>query len=363
MNENKLGENGFYWFVGVIEDRHDPLYAGRLRVRVVGVHTQDKQELPTADLPWASVILPATSSGISGIGYSPTNMLQGSWVFGFFRDGHYKQEPVVVGSMPGISLEKADKTKGFYDPAGIYPKALESDVNRLAVNLKDDSGNEINPHLSLVLRRATRIQGIPTADFNSVVTADGTATAASDGTTWNQPEIPYATVYPFNDVYETSAGHILEFDNTLDNERIHLRHITGTSMEIGPAGTQTEIIKGDHNILTNGKTQHYIQGNSDTTISGRHKLYINKDGQSNNHYDIQIGPNANVNIQVDNGDINLVTTTGKINMNAGGDYNLKVGGNYTVSVDGNILESVEGNKTSNTTGAVVHRGNTIDLNP
>ena len=83
MNENKLGENGFYWFVGVIEDRHDPLFAGRCKVRVVGVHTQDKLELPTADLPWASVILPTTSSGISGIGFSPTNLLQGSSVFDF----------------------------------------------------------------------------------------------------------------------------------------------------------------------------------------------------------------------------------------------------------------------------------------
>jgi hypothetical protein len=58
--------------------------------------------------------------------------------------------------------------------------------------------------------------------------------------------------------------------------------------------------------------------------------------------------------------------TGKINMNAGGDYNLKVGGNYTLEVEGNMVENVigaESTRTSNTTGAVVHRGSTIDLNP
>jgi len=32
-------------------------------------------------------------------------------------------------------------------------------------------------------------------------------------------------------------------------------------------------------------------------------------------------------------------------------------------VEGNKTETIEGNKTSNTTGAVVHRGSTIDLNP
>jgi hypothetical protein len=66
---------------------------------------------------------------------------------------------------------------------------------------------------------------------------------------------------------------------------------------------------------------------------------------------------------VDSGDVNVHTVTGKINMNAGGDYNLKVGGNMNVVVEGSINETVEGNKTSNTTGAVVHRGATIDLNP
>ena len=76
-----------------------------------------------------------------------------------------------------------------------------------------------------------------------------------------------------------------------------------------------------------------------------------------------MGAGASINIQVDDGDVNVVTTTGKINMNAGGDYNLKVGGNMNVVVEGNTTETIEGTKTSNTTGAVVHRGSTIDLNP
>ena len=66
---------------------------------------------------------------------------------------------------------------------------------------------------------------------------------------------------------------------------------------------------------------------------------------------------------MDDGDVNIHTVKGKINLNAGGDYNLKVGGNYTVSVAGNTSETIEGTKTSNTTGAVIHRGSTIDLNP
>ena len=155
----------------------------------------------------------------------------------------------------------------------------------------------------------------------------------------------------------------MEYDDTLDNERIYQAHKTGTSYEISPDGTKTEIIKGDHYNITIGKSQAAIEGNSDLSINGRHKIYINKAGSMNNHYDIQIGPNANINIQVDKGNINLVTVEGNININSGGDYNLKVAGNYTSKILGNKTETIEGSKTSNTTSTVIHRGSTIDLNP
>jgi hypothetical protein len=364
-NENFLGLNGFIWFIGVVEDRQDPTKTGRLKVRALGHHTHDLTLLPTADLPWASVVLPITASGVSGIGQSATGLLEGSWVFGFFRDGLRRQEMVVLGSLPGRPVELADNREGFYDPNKIYPKYInEPDVNRLAVNLKDTGGQEANSHLSLILRRDTRITGIPTADFNSMSTADIDYTAAaSDGDTWNQPEIPYNALYPYNHVYETESGHIREYDDTPGAERIHERHRSGTSYEISANGTKTNIIKGDHYTLTSNDTKVYIQGDSDTTINGRHKIFINKDGQTNNNYDIQVGPGANVNIHVDNGDLNLHSANGRINMNAGGDYNLKVGGNMTVSVAGEFSQTVEGGSIHNTSGTVVIRGNTIDLNP
>ena len=75
-----LGISEFKWFVGVVEDRHDPQKLGRLRVRCLGIHTSDKTKIATADLPWASVSLPTTASGISGLGQSPSFIVEGSWV-------------------------------------------------------------------------------------------------------------------------------------------------------------------------------------------------------------------------------------------------------------------------------------------
>ena len=357
INDKFIGHNGFLWFVGVVENRQDPEFAGRVRVRALGHHTSNQSILPTADLPWAQVVLPITSSGISGLGQTPLGLVEGSWVFGYFRDGNNKQEPLVLGSLPGKPSELS-QAGGFYDPNGIYPKyKQEPDVNRLAVN------NEDNPHLSLTLRQSTRLTGIATADFNAFVNADGSSAVSSDGDTFDQPSIPYNAVYPYNHVYESESGHIREFDDTSGNERIHESHRTGTSYEIDKDGNKIEIIKGDSYELMSANKRIAIAGQSDITIDGRHKLFINKSNTTDNHYDIQIGAGASINIQVDSGDVNIHTVQGKINMNAGGDYNLKVGGNYTVEVAGNTTETIEGTKTSNTTGGVTHRGSTIDLNP
>ena len=46
-----MGEDGFVWFTGVVEDRNDPDALGRVRVRCVGFHTEDLNDIPTADLP------------------------------------------------------------------------------------------------------------------------------------------------------------------------------------------------------------------------------------------------------------------------------------------------------------------------
>ena len=365
-DNNYLGKNNFVWFNGVVEDRQDPQKLGRLRVRCVGIHTQDKDILPTSDLPWSQLIHPITSSGISGLGSSPGFIVEGTWVFGYFRDGYAMQEPMVIGSLPGKPAELADVSKGFYDPNGVYPKYKdEVDTNRLAVN--DTS----QPHLGLELRKLTRKTGVPTADFDAIPVEEHISTAieASDSDVWSQPTIPYNATYPYNHVFESESGHITEIDDTLDNERLFTAHRTGTSQEIDKDGNQVNIIKGDHYNIVSGKRQAIIEGNLDLTIGGRHKIYINKDGATNNHYDIQIGPNASVNIQIDKGDMNVVLKDGKMNTNVAGDYNMKIGGNYNLDVRGAYSETINETKTSNTKEAVLHTGssfkvkaNRIDLN-
>lgn len=249
-NENFMGLGGFIWFTGVVENRFDPLKTGRVQVRCLGHHTSDKTILPTEDLPWALVMLPVTASGVSGIGQSATGLLEGSWVFGFFRDGNRNQEPIILGSLPGRPSQQADlesnRTRGFNDPYGVYPRYIdEPDVNRLAVN------DPNKPHPSLAIDAASRVTNIQA--YNSE---------------WSQPESTYAAVYPLNHVYESESGHIVEFDDTEGAERIHIRHRSGTRLEITANGDQLAITKGDNYIIIDGNNKVYIKGNSDITVEG-----------------------------------------------------------------------------------------------
>lgn len=90
-----------FW-VGVVEDRNDPLLLGRCRVRIFGIHNDDLTILPTKDLPWAIPLQPITSAAISGKGTTPIGPLEGTWVMGWFMDGDDMQQPVMLGTLAGI---------------------------------------------------------------------------------------------------------------------------------------------------------------------------------------------------------------------------------------------------------------------
>jgi len=377
-----MGKNGFQWFVGVVEDRKDPKTLGRLRVRCLGYHTEGIDKLPTSDLPWAHVMNPITSATVSGIGQSPLGAVEGTWVVGFFQDGSDAQQPIVIGTLPGVPSELPDTSskKGFQDAVnGVYPKYKETDVNRLAVNAKsvDSSGRsadvETNPHSSLTIRKADRTTSIGRADFNEVdltraILGSPVTLAGDDGTAFNEPVTPYNAQYPYNHVYESEAGHIREIDDTPGAERIHERHSSGTGYEIHPKGDKVTRVKNDNYTLVTGDDFAHIKGNQSTTTDGGVRVFVNADGATEDgHYTIEVGNNANVNIQVNKGDVNVVTTEGDINLKSGKSIHMEASqGIYmksslmAIEVNGNWVETSL-NKTEST-GTHIMNAKLQDIN-
>jgi hypothetical protein len=132
----------FAWFTGVVEDIKDPFEMGRVRVRCIGYHTEDRNLIKTDDLPWATPLMPVNSASMSGIGLSATGILQGSWVVGFFRDGPSAQDPIILGTIPSATTNYVDNTKGFSDPEGVYP--LQSFVEQSLPDMPIEAGNGPN---------------------------------------------------------------------------------------------------------------------------------------------------------------------------------------------------------------------------
>jgi len=353
-----MGKNGFNWFVGVVEDRSDPKSLGRLRVRCLGYHTEDLVKLPTADLPWSHVMNPITSATVSGLGQSPLGAVEGSWVVGFFQDGEDAQMPVIIGTLPGIpdALPDTEAKKGFQDSVnGVYPKYKnETDVNRLSVN------DEELPHSTLTIRKADRTTDMGRADFNEVQAfmsdLDNQTIPGDDGTSFSEPNIPYDATYPHNHVYESEGGHIREMDDTPGKERIHERHASGTGYEIHPNGSKVSRVKKDNYDLTTGDHYVHIKGNHSTTVDGGVRLFVNADASTDDHnYTIEVGNNANVNIQVNKGNVNLVTNEGDINLKSGRNINMETLGfrlqaqTVDISVSGQWTETTKDKTEVSTT--------------
>jgi hypothetical protein len=316
---------------------------------------------------------PITSATVSGVGQTPLGAVEGTWVVGFFQDGADAQQPIIMGTLPGVpsNLPTKDDSKGFQDRLNAnYPKYKETDVNRLAVNDTD------NPHSSLTLRKADIEQNIGRADFNAIDISRANAPTplsieADDGTNFSEPTTDYAATYPHNHVLETEGGHIREYDDTVGAKRIHERHSSGSAYEIQDDGTKITRTKKDNYDLITGDHFAHIKGNSSTTTDGGVRVFVNADaaggstapGQASTvpgHYTIEVGNNANVNIQVNKGDVNVVATQGAINMRAE-DMNIDITKDFRVKAQSVNFE-VSGSWKEIVSGTNKKTGSQIDLN-
>jgi len=325
-----MGQSGFVWWFGVVEDIDDPLKLGRVRVRVFGYHPEDKGTLRTADLPWAHPLQDITNASISGVGRSPTGLVMGSHVFGFFRDGYDAQQPIVMMSVGGIPSDVANSQLGFNDPTGIYPTEKDvPDTNRLA------RGEETDKTV-IESRNNNRKKDV-------LVALDGL-----DQQKWSEPESPYKTKYPNNKVFATKSGMVEEWDDTPEKERHHTYHPSGSFEEVGngwskdPNGTRVHKVVGNNYEIHAGDDFIHIKGNAKITLDGSASIYVGA-GEDK----------GSMNIQVDK-DVNLYVK-GNIKGTVEGDMSLKVLGDYRETIAGNKYTSVAGNVITESQSKIVSK--------
>lgn len=302
LDKNYMGSDTFQWFVGVVESRQDPLALGRVKVRVYGWHTASLADIPSDDLPWATVAqAPNTDS-------SPW-LKEGDTVLGFFADSRSAQIPIIISKLPGYAVVASNQGEGFNDlrtPAELKiaprkPTSLTYNTDGSGINIANPTQASTYP-LPEDLDKPT-LPGASRYDIaNTVIKSRQTnldkGVVTATGLQWDEPYPAYNALYPYNKATATESGHVIEVDDTPGNERIAFTHRSGSFSEFYPSGSKVQkVTKSNYTI---------VMGDDYVHIMGRALLSV--------------------------GAGSYIKVLGDVNIEAGNDLNLEVSGNMNLSV-------------------------------
>ena len=383
LMRNFHGIDGFVWAVGVVEDRFDPLKLGRVKARYLGWNTESKLDEPTDMLPWSYPLIPLDS------GRNVVGLKEGDWVLAFFRDSINGQRPVIMGILPGIPEVVADPSKGFNDPRPASLLAghqVPRDPLSFPVQHDDGSGSTLTelskksnypqnektidgkllyvdnkePWSNRFARNELIDMSLVQAKKENVKIGQTDVPTADTAITWTEPKTPYAAKYPYNHAHFSEAGHLIEIDDTPGAERLHWYHRTGTFREIHPDGTLVEKNVGDeYHIVLKGRKTHIEADDIETVDKGK-TVYTNKD-KGNYDYDIRVGENGNMNIDVKEGNLDI-TVNGDVTINSSGDANIKAAKGISLNATDDLDVKVGGSFNLDVTGGWLINGSSIVLN-
>ena len=115
LKSHFVGRDGFIWWIGQVAPKdswkqnfndgsntedattNNAGWGERYRVRIMGYHTANKNDLPDNELPFATVMYPVTGGSGGGGAFTTSNITAGSFVYGWFLDGEDAQQPCIMG--------------------------------------------------------------------------------------------------------------------------------------------------------------------------------------------------------------------------------------------------------------------------
>lgn len=214
-------------YIGVVENRKDPLKLGRCQVRIIGLMTDNKTELPTNDLPWATPIQSINSAGISGIGWSPTGLVEGSWVVIEFIDEN-QQYPLMVGvisGIPGLTTNISD-VELFDDSDEQFVEYQQQAVVQTGSggNLVDSSGNPVTSE-----SEETIIGPLNAADISNLKEAIAKLESQGSGGYKAINSLGYVGKYQFGSPALQDLGYVVK--GTSNASRVLVNNSTWTGKD------------------------------------------------------------------------------------------------------------------------------------
>lgn len=142
--------------------------------------------------------------------------------------------------------------------------------------------------------------------------------------------------YPHNKVFRTKSGHVIEIDDTPDNERIRISHRTGTQRIIFENGDLYELVVGNVERHILGNVNEVIDGDFTRLIKGESSETVEKDMSLVVH-------------------LNRLTEIGE-------NDDKEVQGNMSNSIVGNIIEQSGGESEYLSAGDITINGTNVYIN-
>lgn len=267
--------DSFKWFMArvvEIDPKDDPQnmrYLGRVKIRILHDQTGELGKtvktlgIKDSDLLWAWPISSIQSASLSykkiveleefqtpfwidAVGTSPTGIAVGTYVFGFYLDGHEGNIPVIFGTYHKDSIYPEPPTEPdhkFLQIRGPDGETFEyQDVSGLAKGWHEDKKRDTA--LDGGISQATEMKNV-TAPGEGGQTLPKHPYLIGSQHLVKQPPSDYNTLWPHNTVHTTKSGHAIELDDTPGHERIHWWHRSGSYEEIsnGPAETNRDSLE------------------------------------------------------------------------------------------------------------------------
>jgi hypothetical protein len=148
LKSNFIGRDGFRWWIGQIPpiesmggQANGEGWGNRIKVRILGYHPYDENELPNEELPWAQILL-STTDGSGASNYSKSHKVRpADIVFGFFLDGDNAQIPVITGVFGITDQVPRNEYSSPFVPFTGYTSRIPNDGSTLKRNEQGDEGS------------------------------------------------------------------------------------------------------------------------------------------------------------------------------------------------------------------------------
>jgi hypothetical protein len=349
LDTNKFEFPGNYR--AIVEDNEDPLDVGRVRVRVIGIHSLDPDVTPVSHLPWAEPALSIYYSGgqnlksktakdsarysSAGDKFAPPKRDTEGFIEEF-------QDSVMVNEGSGgffVTPRKGTQVWVFFD-CNYHgrPQYWGS-----AVKGKDweEQKKKLENDIKLKTSEISNIRNIFVPDTKAYKGAS-CSSEAKVGTAVNKPKLTIQNVSDvrnYNMSSWTSPGGVTYIAVNEDGrEKTYIMH--KGYMEYTDDKGQRKVVVG----FTDGKAndlEQAVANNFELHIGGDFDIYVKK-----SHY-IQVDGDAQINVKGNAGiragkDIDLISDA-TINIDAGKNINIHAKGAIQYHAEGNMLGKVDGN--------------------